>query len=150
MITRNAAALLGAALILGACAAQGGKQAAAPVPEPKQEPEQAAALSGPGLPLPMAMPIGQARESLERVAASCWLDDVVGGGSMIVDRATGRVVITSDTEDLLIAELVPLDEDSSIAQVTGPAIDDPATALRLSETLEASIASGHTDCTIDA
>lgn len=150
MIARNAAALLGAALILGACAGQHGKQAAAPAPAPEPELEHPAELSGQGLPLPIAMPIGQARESLERVAASCWLDDVVGGGSMIVDRATGRVVITSDTEDLLIAELVALDEDSSIAQVTGPAIENPATALRLSETLEASIASGYTECTIDA
>lgn len=146
---RNAAALLGAALILGACAAgEAGRHAALSAPEP--QPDEPAELSGPGLPLLMAMPIGEARESLERVAASCWLDDVVGGGSMIVDRATGRVVITSDTEDLLITELVPLDQNSSIAQVTGPAIDDPATVLRLSETLEAWIASGQTECRVDA
>lgn len=136
-------------MILGACTAgEAGRHAAVAAPEP--ELDEPAELSGPGLPLLMAMPIGEARESLERVAAGCWLDDVVGGGSMIVDRATGRVIITSDTEDLLITELVPLDQNSSIAQVTGPAIDDPATVLRLSETLEASIASGHTECRTDA
>lgn len=146
MTGQNAAALLGAALILAGCAAGGAGQQAAPAPGPAPT----AAISDTGLPLPMAMPLYQARKSLERVAAACWLDDVIGGGSMIVDRATGRVVITSDTEDLLIAELVAAGEHASIAKVSGPALDDPAIALRLSETLDASIASGHTDCMIDA
>jgi len=146
----NAAALLGAALVLGACAGGNGQPVSTTSEAEAQQAELSPEISGPGLPLPMAMPLADARRSLERVAASCWLDDVVGGGSMIVDRKTGRVIITSDTEDLLIAELVAAGEDSSIARLTGPATEDPAIALRLSETLEASIASGNESCTSDA
>lgn len=146
----NAAALLGAALVLGACAGSDGQPVSVKSEAEAQQAELLPEISGPGLPLPMAMPLADARGSLERVAASCWLDDVVGGGSMIVDRKTGRVVITSDTEDLLIAELVAAGEDSSIARLTGPATEDPAIALRLSETLQASIASGNESCTTGA
>lgn len=147
------AALLSAAMILGACAADhADRQAALSAPDstPEPEAEEPADLSGPGLPLPMALPAAAAREPLENVAAACWLDDIIGGGSMIVDRDTGRIIITSDTEDLLIAEILSAGADSSIARVTGPAAEDPAIALRLSETLDATIAAGHADCATGA
>jgi hypothetical protein len=128
---------LGAVLLLAACA-----------PPPSDPPTQpvAADISGPGLPLRMEMTGQPARMLLERVAASCWLDHVVGGGSMIVDRGTGRVVITSDTADLLVAEIAPAGDGTSLVRLTGPAADDPATVLRLSDTLETAVTTGQTAC----
>ena len=127
---------LAAVLVLAACAAP--REPAAPPAEP--------GLSGPGLPLRIAMTGQPARLLLEQVAAACWLDHVVRGGSMIADRQTGRVIITSDTEDLLVAELVPAGDGTSLVRLTGPAAGDPATALRLSETLETAVTTGQPGC----
>lgn len=121
-------------MLLAACAA------------PAPEPEPRSALAGPGLPLVLAMSGEPARMLLETVAARCWLDHVVRGGSMTVDRQTGRVVISSDVRDLLVAELVPVGDGSSIVRLTGPAAGDPATALKLSETLEIAATTGRTAC----
>lgn len=129
-----AAALLAALAVMAGCAPQA-EAPAAPAP----------ALSAPGLPLPIPYSGEQARTLVEQVAARCWLDHVVRGGSMVVDRATGKVIITSDTADLLTGEIVPTAE-GSIVRLTGPAPSDPATALRLSETLEAAVQTGRTDC----
>ncbi|HET7410370.1 MAG TPA: hypothetical protein VFJ13_09235 [Paracoccaceae bacterium] len=136
MTASRSAAGLAVALLLAACATP--QEAPAPPPEPE--------LAGPGLPLRMAMTGQPARMLLERVAAACWLDHVVRGGSMIVDRQTGRIVITSETQDLLIAEIVPAGDGTSLVRLTGPAADDPATALRLSETLEIAVTTGRPGC----
>lgn len=138
-MTPSRSAVLAAAMYLAACAAP--QEPAAP-PTPPAEPE----LAGPGLPLRIAMTGQPARLLLERVAAACWLDHVVRGGSMVVDRRTGRVVITSDTEDLLVAEIVPAGDGTSLVRLTGPAARDPATALRLSETLETAVTTGQPGC----
>lgn len=124
-------------LLLAACAVPAGEEAALPASPP---------LSGAGLPLALDMTGEPARMLLEDVAARCWLDHVVGGGSMVVDRQTGRVVITSDTADLLVAELVPLGDGTSVVRLTGPAAANPATALRLSETLESAATTGQAAC----
>ena len=123
-------------LALAGCAAPV-EQGPAPVP---------ALVAGPGLPLALAMAGEPARTLLENVAAQCWLDHVVRGGSLVVDRQTGRLVITSDTADLLIAELAEAGDGSSVVRLTGPASRDPATALRLSETLERAATTGQTSC----
>ena len=137
MTAPSLAGRLAAVLLLAACAA--------PAPEPA-EPRAAADISGPGLPLRMAMTGEPARTLLERVAASCWLDHVVRGGSMVVDRNTGRVIITSDTADLLVAEIAPAGDGTSLVHITGPAAEDPETAVRLSETLETAVMTGETTC----
>ncbi len=134
-------AWLAAALLLAGCAMpaeDAGVEAPAPAP--------AVDLTArPGLPL--ALPrTGQAAKTLvEQVAARCWLDGVVRGGSMVVDRQTGHIVITSDTEDLLIADIVP-EGTGSIVRLTGPAAADPAMAVRLSETLQNAVDTGETGC----
>jgi hypothetical protein len=135
-MTPTRSAGLAAALLLAACAAPPES------PPPPAEP----GLAGPGLPLRLAMTGQPARTLLERLAASCWMDHVVRGGSMIADRRTGRVVITSDTEDLLVAEIVPAGDGTSLVRLTGPAARDPATALRLSETLETAVTTGQPGC----
>lgn len=123
-----------AALLLAGCAAP-----VEPAPEPP-------ATTARGLPLALNLADEPARTLLEKVAARCWLDHVVGGGSLVVDRQTGRVVISSDTADMLIAEIAPAGDGSSIVRVTGPAARDPATALRLSGTLELAATTGQTSC----
>lgn len=125
-----------AALLLAGCAA----------PLEPAPPAPAAAVTGPGLPLALNMAGEPARTLLENVAARCWLDHVVGGGSLVVDRQTGRVIISSDTADLLVAELAPAGDGTSIVRMTGPAARDPATALRLSGTLEHAAMTGQTSC----
>lgn len=132
--TRPAA--LAIALSLAACAA--------PAPQPAST-APAPSIAGPGLPLALPLQGERARTLLEQVAARCWLDGVVRGGSMVVDRQTGQVIITSDTADLLVAQPVPAG-DGTIVRLTGPAAEDPATALRLSETLERAATTGQTSC----
>lgn len=128
---------LGGVLLMAACAA----------PSPEQaEPPTVTEDTTTGLPLRMAMTGEPARALLERVAAACWLDHVVHGGSMIVDRGTGRVVITSDTADLLVAEIAPAGDGTSLVRITGPAAENPETAVRLSETLETAVMTGEPAC----
>lgn len=128
---------LGAVLLLAACAAP---------TEPSTPTAPAADLTGPGLPLRLAVEGEPARMLLEEVAAGCWLDHVVRGGSMVVDRTTGRLVITSDDADLLVAEPISAGDGTTLVRLTGPASQDPATVLRLSETLETAAATGRTSC----
>lgn len=110
--------------------------------EPPLDPPE---VENPDVDLTMTQSGAPARDLLERVAAECWLNDVVGGASMVVDRSTGRVVITSDTEDLLVAE--PFAEAAGTrVRLTGPAAVEPGTAQRLSETMEAAVTTGRTTC----
>jgi hypothetical protein len=137
MIAESRAGRLGFLLLLAACAAPASERVSPPA---------AADISGPGLPLRMEMTGEPARALLERVAASCWLDHVIHGGSMVVDRGTGRVVISSDTADLLVAEIAPAGDGTSVVHITGPAADNPEVAVRLSETLETAVMTGETAC----
>lgn len=134
------APLAGAALLLAACAMPAEEAVEVEPPAP------AVNLSArPGLPLALPRSGEAARTLVEQVAAGCWLDGVVRGGSMVVDRQTGRIIITSDTEDLLIADIVP-EGDNSIVRLTGPAAADPTVAVRLSETLQTAVETGETRC----
>lgn len=126
---------LAAVLLLAGCAAS-------PDPAPPAGP----VLTGPGLPLRMAMTGKPAQTMLEHVAAACWLDHVVHGGAMLVDRRTGRILISSGGEDLLIAEISPVGDGTSLVRLTGTAADDPETAVRLSETLETAVTTGRPQC----
>lgn len=134
------AALLAASLLPAGCAVP-----VAEAPSPAASAPVANLGAEPGLPLALARRGQAARTLVEQVAARCWLDGVVRGGSMVVDRQTGRVIITSETEDLLIADIVP-EGDSSIVRLTGPAVADPAMAVRLSETLQTAVDTGETSC----
>ncbi len=89
-----------------------------------------------------------ARDLLERVAASCWLDGIVRGASMIVDRQTGRVIIVSDTDDLLAADFLPPQDRRARVRLSGPVIADPVKRDRLVETLDLAVRTGQTSCPI--
>ena len=69
-------------------------------------PQQVPQASGPEVVVLMSRTGQPARDLLEQVAASCWLDGVVRGAQMIVDRQSGRLIIVSDTEDLLAADFI--------------------------------------------
>lgn len=88
----------------------------------------------------------EARTMLEYLAASCWLDGVVGGAQLIVDRQSGGVVIVDDTKDLVAAEFLRPKDGRSRIRLTGPAIRNPATADRLVATLDRAVKTGETTC----
>jgi hypothetical protein len=121
------------AALLAACAQP------APPPGPRVQPETIVAFDRTGQP---------ARDLLELVAAQCWLDGVVRGASMIVDRQNGRVIIVSDTEELLEARFLSEKGGQSRVRLTGPVVDDPVKTRRLVETLDLAAATGKTDCPI--
>jgi hypothetical protein len=110
-------------------------------PKPPIGPEIVVRISETGRP---------ARELVERVAAGCWLDGIVRGASMIVDRQTGRVIIVSDTDDLLAADFLEPQGGRSRLRLSGPVIADPVKAQRLVETLDLAVRTGVTSCPIAA
>jgi hypothetical protein len=110
-------------------------------PKPPIGPEIVVRLSERGRP---------ARDLLERVAAQCWLDGIVRGAAMVVDRQTGRVIIVSDTDDLLAADFLDAQGGRSRVRLSGPVITDPVKARRLVETLDLAVRTGQTSCPIAA
>lgn len=88
------------------------------------------------------------RYLLERVAARCWLDGVVRGAQMIVNRDTGNLIIVGDKIDLLAADfLKPLDGKSRV-RLSGPVIADPAKKTKLVTSLERAARTDETACPI--
>jgi hypothetical protein len=126
------------ALVLGAALS-----GCAPLPstpaKPPIGPEIVVRLSETGRP---------ARDLLERVAAGCWLDGVVRGAALVVDRQTGRVIIVSDDHDLLAADFLSSDGGQSRVRLSGPVIADPVKRQRLVETLDLAVRTGETSCPI--
>ncbi|MEM7746257.1 MAG: hypothetical protein AAF409_21395 [Pseudomonadota bacterium] len=120
--------------VLAACAPA---QREAPAPQAASDPEVVVLMARTGQP---------ARDLLEQVAVGCWLDGVVRGASMIVDRNTGRLIIVSDTEDLLTADFVGLKGVQSRIRLAGPVIGDSAKQARLVETLDLAVRTGQTTC----
>lgn len=89
-----------------------------------------------------------ARDLLERVAAQCWLDGIVRGAQMIVDRNSGNIIIVGDTSDLLAADFLrPIDGRSRI-RLSGPIVADRLKADRLVQTLDRAVKTGNTSCPI--
>ncbi|MEM0990307.1 MAG: hypothetical protein AAGK00_15645 [Pseudomonadota bacterium] len=128
--------LLAAALVLAACQP----------PPPQQSAAPARAATGPQVVVLVSRTGQPARDILEQVAASCWLDGVVGGASMIVDRQSGRIIIVSDTEDLLTADFIGLKGAQSRVRLAGPIVGDAAKQRRLVETLDLAVRTGQTTC----
>lgn len=96
--------------------------------------------------LRMAMTGMPAYLALEYVAAACWLDHVVHGGAMLGDRIKREVTITSESDDLLIANIRSAGDGTSVVTLTGPASKNPAMLKRLSETLATSVRTGDPHC----
>jgi hypothetical protein len=89
-----------------------------------------------------------ARDLVEQVAARCWLDGILRGAAMVVDRQTGRVIIVSDTENLLAADFLTPKDGRSRVRLSGPVVADPTTQRRLVETLDLAVRTGKTDCPV--
>jgi hypothetical protein len=89
-----------------------------------------------------------ARDLLERVAARCWLDGILRGAAMVVDRQTGRVIIVSDDEKLLAADFLAPQDGRSRVRLSGPVLVDTVTQRRLVESLDLAARTGKTDCPI--
>jgi len=103
---------------------------------------------GPDLIVQVSSTGQKARTLIEHVAARCWLDGIVGGAAMVVDRQTGRVIIVSDTEDLLAADFLRPAGGRSRVRLSGPVISDPAKARRLVQTLDHAVKTGDTACPV--
>lgn len=86
------------------------------------------------------------RALLEQVAARCWLDGVVRGAGMIVDRQTGRIVIAGETRQLLAADFLRPEDGKARIRLSGPVIADPNKQNRLVETLDLAARTGETGC----
>jgi hypothetical protein len=87
-----------------------------------------------------------ARDLLELVAARCWLDGVVLGAQLIVDRQTGRVIIVDETSDLLAADFLANKGRRSRVRLSGPVVGDPIKANKLVESLDRAVRTGETAC----
>ncbi|MGF1554217.1 MAG: hypothetical protein ACFBWO_17195 [Paracoccaceae bacterium] len=62
---------------------------------------------------------------VEEIAARCWLDGLVQADAMIVDRSSGRIVMTGETTDLLILDFLPVDEEALASlRLAGPVLVD--------------------------
>lgn len=88
------------------------------------------------------------RYLVERVAARCWLDGVVGGAQMIVNRQTGGIIIVGETTDLLAADFLEPRDGRSRVRLSGPVIAEPAKKSRLVTTLDRAARTGETACPI--
>lgn len=88
------------------------------------------------------------RYLVERVAARCWLDGVISGAQMIVNRQTGNLVIVGDTRDLLAADFLEPQGGFSRVRLSGPMIADPVKKNRLVAALVRAARTGETACPI--
>ncbi|HUF55311.1 MAG TPA: hypothetical protein VMM55_01995, partial [Thermohalobaculum sp.] len=82
---------------------------------------------------------------VERVAAGCLLDGVVGGAAMIVDRPGSRVLIVGEDEELLALAVRPGSRGSQV-ELSGPAADDRAMRRRVQAALDRAARTGDPTC----
>lgn len=88
------------------------------------------------------------RLMLERLAAGCWLDGVVRGAQMIVNRQTGNLIIVGDTTDLLAADFLEPQAGRNRVRLSGPVIADPVKKNRLVTSLDRASRTGETSCSM--
>lgn len=131
-------ALLAAVPLLAACAG--------PINDTGRGPSTASLDPGTSVRVNKAGP--EARQFAEHVAARCLLDGVVGGAAMVVDRATGRVIIVGDHEELVAIDIVPLPRGESRLSLSGPATQDPQMRQAMLYQIERAARTGDTSCPI--
>lgn len=90
----------------------------------------------------------EARTLIEHVAARCWLDGIVRGAQLIVNRQTGNVIIVGDTTDLLAADFLRPRGGRSRVRLSGPVVADPIKRRRLVQSLDKAVLTGETGCPI--
>lgn len=130
------AALIPALAALAACAAPKPEPVA---PPPPPEPPAANAIR-------LGAPMSMARTRVERLAASCWLDNELAAEIMVVDRQTGEIVAAGAEGELLriaFAAAGPVDTDVSLS---GPALTDSARAARMENALARALEGAEPAC----
>ena len=100
---------------------------------------------GDGSPIRIASAPASALAFVERVAAGCLLDGVVGGAAMIVDRPGSRVLIVGDDDELLTLAVRPGSRGSRV-ELSGPAADDRTTRRRVEAALDRAARTGDPTC----
>ncbi len=137
----RAVAMTAALLTLAACAG--------PIEDPMEVGARAPApaRSGDGASIRIASAGQAARSFAEEVAARCLLDGVVGGEAMIVERATGRIVIVGQDDELVTIDVLPSGSGSRL-RLSGPAADDPSTRQAMLYHIERAARTGDTSCPV--
>ncbi|MEL6337454.1 MAG: hypothetical protein AAFQ88_12540 [Pseudomonadota bacterium] len=137
-------ALLAAPLALAACA-DGDLYNPAELPPNSPLPPLA---EGPELTVELDRNTTDAIPFVEEVAARCWLDGVVQADAMIVDRRSGRIVLTGETDDLLVADFLPATADDALAQLrlSGPVVANEDKTEAMLEFLTRAQRTGQIDC----
>lgn len=121
---------------------------ATPEPKPASPTLSIEGIGGPTLAFDIAVAEGEAQDLVREVAVRCWLDHVIGGAALLYDEETGRMIMVSDTSDLLAADFLSAEPDATTVQLTGPVLEDLATRVRVLETLELAVATGETSCAV--
>ena len=134
----SAPALL-AALGLAACT-EADLERIPPGPPPSPLPSDPAFLT-----LELNATPEEARPVVEEIAARCWLDGVVGAGTMLVDRDTGQILMSGETEDLLVVDFLPT-TDLARMRLSGPVMADRAKQERLLMPLSTYDRTGEIEC----
>lgn len=85
---------------------------------------------------------------IEQVASQCWLDGVVQADAMLIDRNSGRVVLTDETDDLLVIDFLPAASDEALAQVrfSGPVLANERQTEAMMEHLTRAERTGEVAC----
>lgn len=128
-----------AAMALSACAQL-------PLPSGAERPTTIGRAAGPEIVVRFSSRGQNARTLLEQLAASCWLDGIVRGAQLIVDRNSGNVVIVGETTDLLAADFLRPKDGRSRIRLSGPVIGDRIKADKLVATLDRAVKTGQTTC----
>ncbi|MEM6679058.1 MAG: hypothetical protein AAF675_14430 [Pseudomonadota bacterium] len=138
------AALLALTLGLSACA-DGALYETTDIP-PGPPPYPLA--EGPEITLELGLPTPDAKPFVEEVAARCWLDGVLQADAMIVERASGRIVLTGASEDLLVVDFIPYGVPENLARLrlSGAAMTNEEQSRRLIEHLERAERGGEIAC----
>ncbi|MEM6973662.1 MAG: hypothetical protein AAF577_12735 [Pseudomonadota bacterium] len=102
----------------------------------------------PSLVLEVSRPTAEAKPFIEEVAARCWLDGVVQAAAMLVDRSTGKIIMTGDTDELLTIDFLPVPTPEGFAQMrlTGPVLSNESQTERLIGHLERAQTGGEISC----
>ena len=103
---------------------------------------------GPEVTVELDQTLAEARPFVEQVAARCWLDGVVQADAMIVDRATGRIVLTGPSEDLAVVDFIPTADAEALARMrlSGAVLTNKEKTERMLEHLERAERTGEIAC----
>jgi len=133
------------ALALAGCAAggagpqsqsqpQSGREpAATDPPAPAAEAAAELAYAGPGAVVRLDAPASIARRRVEELAVTCWLDDELPAGLMLVDRNTGEIVASGAEGELLRVGFSEVGALATDVRLAGPALSDGDRLIRMED-----------------